>query len=108
MRARGQNDVADRYQAVVDAGLTTKWSNDPAKMREQIHERQAKIKEIMGGQNVLIGGNVVAGAAGGPATAGAASGVATADALTKLAALRDRGLLTDEEFEAQKKKLLGE
>ena len=30
------------------------------------------------------------------------------DALTKLADLRDRGALTDQEFQAQKKRLLGE
>ncbi len=54
----------------------------------------------MGGQNVLIGGQPVqSGAAAGPA--------ATADALTKLADLRDRGALTDDEFQAQKDKLLG-
>jgi hypothetical protein len=33
---------------------------------------------------------------------------ATADALTKLADLRDRGVLNDEEFQAQKKKLLAD
>jgi hypothetical protein len=43
----------------------------------------------------------------GPA-AQAASTVSTVDALTKLAALHDRGVLTDDEFLAEKKKLLGE
>jgi putative oligomerization/nucleic acid binding protein len=102
MRAQGLGDIADRYQAVADAGLLTNWSSDPAKLRDQIHERQAEIKELMGGQNVVIGGRPVsAGGAGGAAEA-------TADALTKLADLRDRGVLTDEEFQTQKKKLLGE
>jgi putative oligomerization/nucleic acid binding protein/phospholipase D-like protein len=35
------------------------------------------------------------------------SGLSTADELHKLAALRDNGVLTDEEFAAQKAKLLG-
>jgi hypothetical protein len=38
----------------------------------------------------------------------ASSGDATIDALEKLTALRDRGVLTPEEFEAQKKRILGE
>jgi hypothetical protein len=36
-----------------------------------------------------------------------AAGPANADELTKLADLRDKGVLTSEEFEAQKAKLLG-
>jgi len=40
-------------------------------------------------------------------TAGTPSAVASADELTKLAALRDQGVLTDAEFAAQKAKLLG-
>jgi len=39
-------------------------------------------------------------------TAGTAGGGGGADELTKLAALRDQGVLTDEEFSAQKAKLL--
>ena len=40
-----------------------------------------------------------------PATGG--GGVDVADQLQKLADLRDQGVLTDEEFEAQKAKILG-
>jgi Short C-terminal domain len=116
MRERGQDEIADRYQAVHDAGLTTNWSSDPAERRRQIQERQAQIKEIMGGQNVLVGGQplppaaaaALAAATGASGTSGATDAAATADALGKLADLRDRGALTDAEFEAQKKKLLGE
>jgi type VI protein secretion system component VasK len=39
--------------------------------------------------------------------AAASSGTSTADELTKLAALRDAGTITADEFEAQKAKLLG-
>jgi hypothetical protein len=37
----------------------------------------------------------------------ASSGSSTADELAKLASLRDRGLLTSDEFDAQKAALLG-
>jgi hypothetical protein len=39
-------------------------------------------------------------------TAGSGGGASTADELTKLANLRDQGVLTPEQFEAQKAKLL--
>jgi hypothetical protein len=39
-------------------------------------------------------------------TAGTASGGGTADELTKLAALRDQGVLSDDEFQQQKARLL--
>ncbi|HEU4319665.1 MAG TPA: SHOCT domain-containing protein [Acidimicrobiia bacterium] len=39
--------------------------------------------------------------------AGSSGGGSAADELTKLASLRDRGVLTDEEFQAQKAALLG-
>jgi hypothetical protein len=41
-----------------------------------------------------------------PAPAGAAPAVDVADQLRKLAELRDQGVLTDDEFAAQKAKLL--
>jgi hypothetical protein len=133
MRGRGQNTIADRYAKIHDPALglfgDEGLSTDPDERKKQLEERRAKIKEIMAGetaddrlaliresqagfqdkfeelklgaQNVLVGGQPVQlGAAAGPA--------ATADALTKLAGLRDRGVLNDEEFQAQKKKLLGE
>lgn len=128
MRARGQNEVADRYQAVFDAGLTTKWSNDPVELRKQIQERRGKIKEIMAGDGAAGQQRLVSDAmstyadqyeqlkrqftvpgvplSGQPAPP--SDPAATADALAKLADLRDRGVLTDEEFQMQKKRLLGE
>jgi hypothetical protein len=130
MRAHGQNEIARRYQQVVDEGLLTNYSNDPIELRKQIRERRTKIKEIMAGQTEADRANLIRDGAGGyaeqkadvmkalgpsvivggqPVTAtGASDAATTADALSKLADLRDRGALTDEEFEAQKKRLLGE
>jgi hypothetical protein len=128
MRAHGQNEIARRYQQVVDEGLLTNYSNDPIELRKQIRERRTKIKEIMAGQTEEDRLNMIRDAAGGYAqqkeevmkalaptvimggvpVGGAGDAAATADALSKLADLHDRGALTDEEFEAQKKKLLGE
>jgi len=77
--------------------------NDPSIPPE---EKGAKIREVMAGMGmaaptVLIGGQPVAAAPTPDPSA-------TADALEKLADLRDRGALTDAEFEAQKAKLLGD
>jgi hypothetical protein len=117
MRARGQNELADRYQAVFDAGLTTDWSNDPAELRKQLRERHDKIQAIMAGQGPDAQQRLIRDAMASyapqvqelrEALGGATGGTSTADELTKLADLRDRGVLTDAEFDAQKKKLLGE
>jgi hypothetical protein len=43
-----------------------------------------------------------------PSTSAVASPLSVADELPRLAALRDQGLLTDEEYAAQKAKLLGQ
>jgi hypothetical protein len=64
---------------------------DPAGFRERMHEQAA------------AGINPLAGAFGAPTAP-----ESPVDELTKLADLRDRGALTPEEFEAQKKKILGE
>jgi len=45
--------------------------------------------------------------AGQPVQSGARHSTAIVDALSKLADLRDRGALTDAEFQGQKQKLLG-
>ena len=69
-------------------------------------EKRAKIMELMAGMGVAVPNMVVGGQPA--ASAPAPDPAATADALTKLADLRDRGVLTDAEFQAQKAKLLGE
>jgi hypothetical protein len=66
------------------------------------------------GSNIIIGGQSLAdmqaaaaqAAAGAQATAGAQAASDPTDKLTKLADLRDRGVLNDEEFAAQKAKIL--
>jgi hypothetical protein len=80
---------------------------------EYIQEMQAKALSGELGGTVLMGGQVVpqagAFAPGGPqggASTPAQPQPSVADQLTKLADLRDRGALTDAEFEAQKAKLL--
>ena len=103
LRAAGQGDLADRYEALHDPKLglfrTDDLSANPEERTRQLAERRAKIKEMMGGTTF----------AAPTRPAGPAADVsATADALTKLADLRDRGVLSDEEFQAQKRKLLGE
>ena len=76
--------------------------DDPAAFREKMRERanqmaaNATAGAGTGMPNVLIGGVPAAAAAPDPA-----------DEIAKLADLRDRGALTDAEFEAQKKKILG-
>jgi len=79
------------------ADILRQAQQDPQGLRERL-QAQA------GGASVLVigpdGGSVPLG---GPAPAP----VDVADQLAKLADLHDRGVLTDEEFDAQKRKLLG-
>jgi hypothetical protein len=116
MRARGQDEMADRYVQAHEYGrrMYVDLPSDPDERQEELASRRAKMGEIMvggtaggqaaGGPTILINGQPVQPAS----AAGPASAAATADALTKLADLRDRGVLSKEEFEAQKKRLLGE
>jgi hypothetical protein len=96
-RAAGQSDLADRYERIHDPalGLFGPLSSNREERRGQQAERRARIKEIMG-----------APATGGPMVVMPNAGVDVADELSKLAALRDRGVLTDAEFQGQKQKLL--
>jgi hypothetical protein len=68
-------------------------------------EKRAKIMELMAGMGIAVPNMMVGGQPTAPAPTPDPS--ATADALTKLADLRDRGVLTDAEFQTQKEKLLG-
>ena len=54
---------------------------------------------------VLVAADALADAANAPA--GVATQPSTADELAKFAALRDQGILTDEEFAVKKAQLLG-
>jgi hypothetical protein len=112
MRARGQDAMAERYVKAHEFGrqMFVDLPSDPDEREKELARRRAKMGEIMtgeragqatGGPTILINGQPVQPTA-------AAGAAATADALTKLADLRDRKLLTEEEFETQKKRLLGE
>lgn len=75
---------------------------------------EARQKKLVERQSQYINvnpvGGIVAGSMAGPAPAPAAAPgppVDVADQLRKLAELRDQGILTDDEFAAQKAKLLG-
>ena len=75
---------------------------DPEARRHEVEEMKAKaaaqIQSTAAIQEMI--------AKGFPQTRGGASVPDVADELTKLADLRDRGVLTDAEFAAQKAKLL--
>jgi hypothetical protein len=76
--------------------------DDPAAFREKMQERASQMSANAmasaqpGMPNVFVGGAPVGGASPDPA-----------DEIAKLADLKDRGALTEEEFQAQKKKILG-
>ena len=72
---------------------------------KKVVERQSSYMHINPG-NVVAAGMAAAPAAPAP-SAPAAGGVDVADQRRKLAALRDEGILSDEEFAAQKARLLG-
>jgi len=62
------------------------------------------------GANIMIGGQSLADMQAAAAQAAAGAGAAAADPtaqLSRLADLHDRGVLSDEEFAAQKAKILG-
>jgi hypothetical protein len=98
--------TADGLAQVMASGVLSNFSRDPAKRAEQ----REKVKQMMADAqaahgvaptNLIVGGQpVYPGQLGG--------GSSAADQLTKLADLRDRGVLSDAEFETQKRKLLGE
>ena len=73
---------------------------DPAAFTQKMYARAEQLKSA-GGPLAGAGANPMAGL---PAFAAAPD---PADEIAKLADLRDRGALTDEEFQAQKKKILG-
>jgi hypothetical protein len=75
---------------------------------EYVEDMKAKALSGQLGGFVMVDGQVVSGGGipGMPGTPASAPKPDLADQLTKLADLRDRGVLTDAEFEAQKAKLL--
>jgi hypothetical protein len=92
----------DRDEAVARHERAMARMRDPDARREQIEEMKAKAAAQV--QSAAAMQEVLARAF--PQAQGATAGPDLADELTKLADLRDRGVLTDAEFEAQKAKLL--
>lgn len=91
----------DRDEAVARHARVIGRSQDPDARRQQIEEMKAKAAAQVQGAAAMQ--EMMAKAVPQAAT----PGPDVADELTKLADLRDRGVLTDAEFEAQKAKLLG-
>jgi hypothetical protein len=87
----------NREEAVARHQRAMAWQNDPIARRQQIAEMQAQASSRA--QEVRPGG--AAAHAWDPAAK-----VDVADQLTKLADLRDRGVLSEAEFEAQKARIL--
>jgi hypothetical protein len=83
------------------------WDQVPSLM-DTIKTREAqRLEDAQRGQNRESGPVVVVGGTqGGPAMGAAPQD--PADELAKLADLRDRGALTDDEFQTQKKRVLSE
>jgi len=81
--------------------IMTEALADPAAFRAKMAERAAP--------TLMVGGQPWTGMPTPPAPPAppAPAPASTADELTKLADLRDRGVLTEEEFQAQKQRVLG-
>ena len=92
----------DRDEAVARHEKVIARMQDPEARRQQVEAMKASAAAQVEGAAAIQ--DMIAKRF--PQTPGATSGGDVADELTKLADLRDRGVLTDEEFEAQKAKLL--
>jgi hypothetical protein len=93
----------DRDEAIARHESVMARMQDPAARRRQTADLQAKAAAQM--ESAAAMREAMANAF--PQTQGASPRPDVADEITKLAALRDRGLLTDAEFEVQKAKILG-
>jgi hypothetical protein len=104
MEAMAVRPGVDRDEAVARHERALARMQDPDAWRQRAADMQAQAAEQI--QNAQAMRDAMAGAV--PQSQGAPPGPDVADELTKLARLRDRGVLTDAEFEVQKAKLLGE
>jgi hypothetical protein len=93
----------DRDEAVARHERVMARMQDPAARRQQVEKMKAKAATQV--QSAAAMQQMMATAF--PQAQGARPGPDVADQLTKLADLRDRGVLSDAEFEAQKAKILG-
>jgi hypothetical protein len=95
------------------ASIIVSSAGGGAGVAELLNLRTYEAREFLDDLNSRIGGALPGGLAASnaptpaPAAPVSTSPVSVADELTKLAGLRDAGVLSDEELSAQKKKLLG-
>lgn len=75
---------------------------DPTAFREEMMRRGAEM------QQHALGAAMAAQAAARPSAEPSPEGADPIERLERLAALKDRGVLTDDEFEQQKRRILGE
>jgi membrane protein YdbS with pleckstrin-like domain len=105
-KARGVGDVVVHINTGAHAEtITLEQVQDPKKLRDLINQTVADAKRYQveqGRTHVMVASSAPAA----PAVAPAAGGDLV-EQLTKLAALRDAGVLTEAEFVAQKTRLLG-
>jgi hypothetical protein len=86
-------------EAAVERHERVMQLRDPAARQRYVEEMQARAAAQVQTSQEMVAKALAAAQAGPPR-------IDVADELTKLAALRDRGVLSDAEFEAQKAKLL--
>jgi hypothetical protein len=93
----------DRDEALARHERAMAWTQDPAARRQQIEAMKADA--AANAQGAAAPQETVAAAFSAPQAGAPAAN--TVDQLTKLADLRDRGVLSDAQFEALKTKLIG-
>jgi hypothetical protein len=98
---------------VYDPKDHSKIALDPSAPVESFGQAQAATMNRVVGQAmrgsglVIAGGQVISGGQAPGAPSPAAGGGSVADELERLSSLRDKGTITEAEFEAQKQRLLG-
>src|SRR5262249_42167202 len=96
----------DRDEALARHERVMEQARDPEARRKWRGEKQANAQAQIAG--AAENEKMIMSRYSPSRSSGASSGgVAVADELAKLAALRDRGILSDAEFETQKARLLG-
>jgi len=94
--ARAASEIAERIRGA----LGPKTEEHPASVGEALGPLTSRVRQAAGRLGKMLSGHE--SAATPPAGAGP-----DLDLLERLAALHERGILTDEEFEAKKKQILG-
>ncbi len=93
----GPTDATAILKSVMEAQRQS--GGDPEKLAQMLHDQfgGGEATVIEGGEMTVIG----------PGAGISAGGADPVELLTQLSELRDKGVLTDEQFEQQKKRLLG-